>query len=78
MDSTENRSILGTVITWALIIAASVILIKLAFWLLGAVFGVVGFAVSLAAFAIFRVVPLLIVIWLMIKLYKYVRREVSA
>ena len=73
----ENRSLLGTLVTWAIVAVAVVVAIKLAFWLLGVVFGIVGFATGLAVFVIFRVVPLLIVVWLVMKVIKYFRRETS-
>lgn len=77
METTRNRSVLGTLVTWAIVLVGVVIAAKLAFWLLAAVMDIVGFTVGVAAFAIFRVVPVVVVVWLMVKAWKYLTRETS-
>lgn len=74
----DKGSVLGTIVTWVVVIVGLVVGIKLLFWLIGAVFHVVGFAAALAAFAIFRVIPVAIVVWLIIKAVKYFRGEPAA
>lgn len=56
----EDKSLLASIVKWAIIIVVAVVAIKIALGLLGIVLGFVGFL-------LFTILPLLVVGWLIVK-----------
>jgi hypothetical protein len=55
--------LLERLLKWGLFVVAAIVAIKLAFWLL-------GMAVGLVFFVLFTVVPLAVVGWIVVKLFR--------
>ena len=70
-----EKSLLSTLITWTIVIVAIIVGIRLVFWLLGLVMGVVGAVVGIVTFLAFTVLPIIIVGWLIMKAFGYVRNR---
>jgi hypothetical protein len=70
MEATMNggSSWVDQLLTWVLIAVAAVAALKLAFWL-------VGILTGLFFFLLFTVVPLAVVGWLVVKLFRLFRRD---
>jgi hypothetical protein len=67
----ENKSLLGTVLTWVLIGVVAIIAIKVALGVLGVVFG-------LASFVLFTVAPILLLGWLALKAWQAFARPADS
>ena len=62
-----GRTTLGTLISWLLVALLAMAALKMAFW-------VVGAAVGLGFWLLFTVGPILLVGWLLVKLYQHFTR----
>ena len=62
-----EKTMLGQLVTWAFVALLVLAAIKLAFWVFGA-------ALGLGMLLIFRLGPILLVGWLVVKLIRYFRR----
>lgn len=62
-----GRTTLGTLICWFLVALLAIAALKMAFW-------VVGAAVGLGLWLLFTIGPILLVGWLLVKLYQYFTR----
>jgi hypothetical protein len=68
MGSYEGeRSLLGTLISWFFVALLAIAAIKLAFWVFGA-------ALGMGVWLLFTVGPILLVGWLVVKLFRYLGR----
>jgi hypothetical protein len=63
-----NGSLLGRLITYAAIALVAIVVLKMAFWVFGA-------ALGLGAFILFTVGPILLVGWVVVKLYGMLTRS---
>ena len=63
-----EKSMLGQLVTWAFIALLAMAAIKLAFWVFGA-------ALGLGMMLLFRLGPILLMGWLVMKLVRYVSRR---
>jgi hypothetical protein len=66
MPNDDERTLLGTLVTWMVVAVVAIAVLKLAFWTLGVALGMGVLAVSIAL----RLLPLLIVGWIAVKLYR--------
>lgn len=62
-----GRSTLGTLISWMFVALLAIAALKMAFW-------VVGAAVGFGFWLLFTVGPVLLVGWLLVKLYRHFTR----
>lgn len=67
----NNGSTLGKVVTWFFVALLVIGALKLAFW-------VVGAAVGIGLWAIFTIGPILLVGWIVMKLFNLGRRDTSS
>ncbi len=58
----DNGSLLGRLITYMLIALVGIVVLKMAFWVFGA-------ALGLGAFILFTVGPILLIGWVVVKVY---------
>jgi hypothetical protein len=66
----QNTSLLGRIITWAIIGFVAILALKL-------ILGVVGFALGLAGFLVFTVAPVLLLGWLALKAWQAFSRPTA-
>jgi hypothetical protein len=66
MPTDNNNSLLGTLLTWFIIAVLFLVAVKMVFWALGVV---IGLSVTLLSLAI-HLLPILLIGWLTIKLYR--------
>jgi hypothetical protein len=66
----EKKSLLRKVVTWTLLGVLAVIVIRIAFKILGVLVGVVGMVFGLAMFLLFTVAPVVFLAWLAVKAWK--------
>jgi hypothetical protein len=59
----DNGSLLGRMVTWFLVALLAIAALKLAFWMIGA-------AVGIGFWLLFTVGPLLLLGWLIVKLFR--------
>ncbi len=71
----ERRSTLGTVVTWAIAIVLVVLAVKLIFWAFGVLMHVVSTTLGVLGFVLFTILPIVLVGWLLMKLFGYARRN---
>ncbi|HET6765032.1 MAG TPA: hypothetical protein VFH27_15210 [Longimicrobiaceae bacterium] len=62
----REKNSLETIIKWAIVVVLAVVALKL-------VFTVLGIAFVLGSFLLFRVLPLLLIVWLMVRLFGWFR-----
>lgn len=72
---TENTSLLSRIVTWTVIGILAILAFKVARWLLGFLFGMVGMVLGLALFLLFTVGPILLVGWLVVKAWDAFTKE---
>jgi hypothetical protein len=65
-----EKTMLGQLVTWAFVALLALAAIKLAFWVFGAALGLGMMAMML----IFRLAPIILVGWLVVKLIRYLSR----
>jgi hypothetical protein len=65
-----ERSLLGTIVSWFFVALLAIAALKLAFWVFGAALGI-------GAWLLFTVGPILLVGWLVVKLFRYLGRPRS-
>ena len=70
MSTYGEKSLLGKLVTWFFIALLAIAAFKLAFWVFGAALGV-------GAWLFFTVGPILLVGWLVVKLFRYLTRNNS-
>lgn len=63
-----EKSFLSKVLTWVFVALLAIALVKLAFWVFGAALGI-------GAWLLFTVGPILLVGWLIIKVYRALCRD---
>jgi hypothetical protein len=68
MSTYGEKSLLGKLVTWFFIALLAIAALKLAFWVFGAALGV-------GAWLFFTVGPILLVGWLVVKLFRYLTRN---
>ena len=74
----EEKSLLGRIVTWTVIGILAVLAIRLAAHLLGFLMGIVGMVFGLVTFLLFTVGPLILVGWLAMKAYRAFTKEPAA
>ena len=62
-----EKSTLGRLISWFFVALLAIAALKLAFWVVGIVFGI-------GAVLLFRVAPILVAGWLVIQIIRYISR----
>ncbi len=70
MSTYGEKSLLGKLVTWFFIALLAIAALKLAFWVFGAALGV-------GAWLFFTIGPILLVGWLVVKLFRYLTRNNS-
>jgi hypothetical protein len=68
MPTDDDRSLLGTLITWAMIALLGLALLKLTFWAVGAAIGLGALVLAVTL----RLLPLLLIGWLALKIWRAV------
>lgn len=71
----ENKSLLSRIATWVVLGILAVLALKLAGWLLGFLFGLVGMVFGLAIFLFFTVAPIVLLGWLTLKAWRAFTKE---
>lgn len=66
MPNDNDRTLLGTLLTWLVVAVLAIAVVKLAFWTLGVALGMGMLALTIAL----RLLPLLLVGWVAVKLYR--------
>ena len=74
----ENRSLLGRIVTWTVVGILAVIALKIALRLIGFLMGMLGMVLGLAMFLLFTVGPIVLVGWLAVKAWKAFSRQEPA
>lgn len=75
MSTNDNDgTLLGKLITWILMALLAVAALKLAFWLLRMVAGLMGAAFGIGSFLLFTLGPIVLVGWLVLKLLRWLSR----
>lgn len=71
----ENKSLLSRIFTWVVVGILAILALKLAGWLLGFLFGLVGMVFGLAIFLVFTVAPILLLGWISLKAWRAFTKE---
>lgn len=71
----ENKSLLSRIFTWAMLVLLAILALKVAGWLLGFLFGLVGMVFGIAIFLAFTVAPVLVLGWLTLKAWRAFTKE---
>lgn len=66
----ENKSLLRKIVSWTILGILAVVVIRIAFKLLGILVGVVGMVFGLAMFLLFTVAPIVVLGWLGVKAWQ--------
>jgi hypothetical protein len=71
----DDSSWIARLLTWFAVAVGAIVALKIAGWVAGMVLGLVGMTFGLALFLLFRVVPILVVGWLVVKFFRIFRRD---
>jgi hypothetical protein len=71
----DGSSWFARLMTWISIAVAAVVALHVAGWVAGMVLGVAGMAIGIVLFLLFKVVPILVIGWLIVKFFRIFRPD---
>ena len=74
----DNRSLLGRILTWTVVGIVALIALKIAVRLIGFMIGLAGMVLGMAMFLLFTVGPIVLLGWLAVKAWKAFTRQEPA